>query len=160
MSEYKFREARREDVGLVVEMLADDELGKARETLASPLPKAYYDAFEAIERDPNNELIVCTLEDRIVGALQLTFIPYLAYTGGWRALIEDVRVAAPMRGRGIGHKLFEWAIERAIQRNCRIVQLTTNKSRPNAIRFYQSLGFKASHEGMKLEPARTSTYRA
>lgn len=110
----------------------------------------YYTAFEAIDRDPNNELVVATLDGRTVGVLQLTFIPYLTYRGRWRALIEGVRVDSSVRSSGIGRMLFEWAIERARQRGCRIVQLTSDKMRPDAIRFYQSLGFVASHEGFKL----------
>jgi GNAT superfamily N-acetyltransferase len=82
--------------------------------------------------------------------LQLTFIPYLTHQGSWRALIEGVRVHKDYRSHGIGKALFSWAIERARQRNCRMVQLTTDKARPEALRFYQQLGFQASHEGMKL----------
>ena len=86
----------------------------------------------------------------MVGVLQITFIPYLTYQGGWRALIEGVRIAAEMRSRGLGRTLFEWAIGRARARGCHMVQLTSDKSRPDAIRFYRSLGFVASHEGLKL----------
>jgi GNAT superfamily N-acetyltransferase len=115
------------------------------------LPGSYYAAFEAIERDPNNELIVAeTADGQLAGMLQLTFIPYLTYRGGWRALVEGVRVVAQMRSRGVGRRLFEWAIERARERGCHMIQLTSDKARPDAIRFYESLGFVASHEGMKL----------
>lgn len=131
-------------------MLADDPLGATRETYASPLPPSYHTAFEAIEADPNNELVVAVLDGRVVGMLQLTFIPSLTYRGGWRALIEGVRVEASVRSEGIGRRLIEWAIDRARERRCHLVQLTSDKARPDAIRFYQSLGFVASHEGLKL----------
>jgi GNAT superfamily N-acetyltransferase len=131
-------------------MLANDALGAKREAFVSPLPESYYRAFEAIDRDANNELAVVELEGRIIGVLQLTFIPYMTYRGGWRALIEGVRIDPAVRSRGIGRELFTWAIDRARQRGCHLVQLTSDKARPDAIRFYESLGFVASHEGLKL----------
>lgn len=131
-------------------MLADDPLGARREAYASPLPDRYYDAFDAIDQDPNNELVVAVVGGKVVGVLQLTFIPYLTYRGGWRALIEGVRVDSTQRSSGTGRKLFEWAIERARERGCHMVQLTSDKERPDAIRFYRGLGFAASHEGLKL----------
>jgi GNAT superfamily N-acetyltransferase len=144
------RLATRSDVADIVRMLADDPLGAKREAYATPLPGSYYSAFEAISRDPNNELLVAVLGGRLVGVLQLTFIPYLTYRGGWRALIEGVRVDGSVRSSGIGRKLIDWAIERARERHCHLVQLTSDKARPDAIRFYESLGFVASHEGLKL----------
>ena len=146
----RFRRATRDDVPAIVALLAADPLGAKRETYASPLPASYHAAFEAIERDPNNELVVGEIEGRVVAVLQMTFIPYLTYRGGWRALIEGVRVDSGIRSRGIGRTLFEWAIERARERGCHMVQLTSDKARPYAIRFYESLGFVASHEGLKL----------
>ena len=131
-------------------MLADDPLGAKRESFTSPLPASYYAAFDAVDRDPNNELVVAILSDRVVGVLQITFIPYLTYRGGWRALIEGVRVDASVRSGGIGKQLFEWAIARARERGCHLVQLTSDKARSDAIRFYENLGFVASHEGLKL----------
>jgi GNAT superfamily N-acetyltransferase len=131
-------------------MLADDVLGANREEYRLPLPAEYATAFEAIDRDPNNELIVAELDGRVVGVLQITWLPYLTHKGSWRALIEGVRVDASVRSEGIGRRLFTWAIERARERGCRMVQLTTDKARPDALRFYESLGFVASHEGMKL----------
>ena len=131
-------------------MLADDALGSKRERFEDPLPDSYYLAFEAIEVDPNNELVVAESENRVVGVLQLTIIPYLTYQGGRRALIEGVRVSSGQRGQGIGKMLFEWAINRARAQGCHMVQLTTDKSRSDAKRFYESLGFVASHEGLKL----------
>jgi GNAT superfamily N-acetyltransferase len=149
-----FRAATREDVAAIVALLADDPLGAQRERNSVPLPGDYHSAFEAIERDPNNELVV--VEDaghRIVGVLQMTFIPYLTYRGGWRALIEGVRVARDARSGGIGRQLFLWSIQRAKDRGCHMVQLTSDKARADAIRFYEGLGFVASHEGMKLHLA-------
>lgn len=144
------RRAIRSDVSDIVRMLADDALGVQRETYESPLPGSYYAAFEAISADPNNELVVACEGGRAIGVLQLTFIPYLTYRGSWRALIEGVRIDDSARSRGHGRKLFEWAIERARQKGCHLVQLTSDKSRADAIRFYESLGFVASHEGFKL----------
>lgn len=145
-----FRPATRGDVDVIVRMLADDPLGAQRERYASPLPRSYERAFEAIQADPNNELVVAEADGRVVGVVQLTFIPYLTHQGSWRALIEGVRVDASARSQGVGQRMFTWAIERARERGCRIVQLTTDKSRPDALRYYQRLGFVASHEGMKL----------
>ncbi|HET9405000.1 MAG TPA: GNAT family N-acetyltransferase [Burkholderiales bacterium] len=148
--ELSFRRAARADVPEIVRLLADDALGAKRERYELPLPASYLTAFEAIDSDPNNELVVACLGERVVGVLQLTFIPYLTYQGSWRALIEGVRVDSGMRSAGIGKALFDWAIGRARSRGCHLVQLTTDKSRPGALRFYEALGFVASHEGMKL----------
>jgi GNAT superfamily N-acetyltransferase len=145
-----FRPAVRADLPDIVRLLADDPLGSTRESYASPLPDSYYAAFQAIEDDRNNELIVVAFEDRIVGVLQITYIPYITYRGGWRALIEGVRVHSSLRSSGIGRRLFSWVIERAASRGCHLIQLTSDKARPDAIRFYESLGFVASHEGLKL----------
>ena len=131
-------------------LLADDLLGAKRERFETPLPESYVRAFEAIDADPNNELAVACMGMEVVGVLQLTFTPYLTYQGGWRAQIEGVRVASALRSSGIGRQLFLWAIERARRSGCHLVQLTSDKARPDAIRFYEGLGFKASHEGMKL----------
>ena len=148
--EISFRPATREDLPEIVRMLADDAIGAKRETYATPLPESYYATFEAIERDPNNELVVGVIENRVVAVLQITFLPYLTYRGSWRALIEGVRVEASLRSAGIGKRLIEWAIARAKERGCRMVQLTSDKSRRDAMRFYENLGFVASHEGFKL----------
>jgi ribosomal protein S18 acetylase RimI-like enzyme len=145
-----FRRATRADLPAIVRLLADDPLGARREAYAVPLPKSYELAFAAIDADPNNELVVGEVDGAVVGVLQLTFIPCITYQGGWRALIEGVRVAAALRSSGIGRKLFLWAIDRAAERGCHLLQLTSDKSRPDAIRFYEGLGFVASHEGMKL----------
>ena len=148
--ELSFRTAAIGDVPTLVQMLADDPLGKQRENWGDPLPQPYRDAFSAIDRDPNNELILAIHGERIVGFLQITFIPYFTYQGRWRALVEGVRVQRAYRSRGIGRQILQWAIQRARQRGCHLIQLTSDKQRPGAIKFYESLGFVASHEGMKL----------
>ena len=142
--------AAKDDLPEIVRLLSDDPLGAKRETYATPLPGAYYAAFDAIERDDNNELVVARSEARIAGVLQITFIPNITYRGGWRALIEGVRVASDIRSAGVGRRLILWAIDRARVRGCHMVQLTSDKTRPDAIRFYEELGFTASHEGLKL----------
>lgn len=145
------RDALREEVPLVVDLLAQDELGDQRESTGSELPAGYWSAFDAVDADPNNRLVVAEDEaGRIVGTLQLTFLPYLTFRGGWRAQIEAVRVAASHRGQGLGREMFEWAIGQARTQGCHLVQLTTNKRRGDAHRFYESLGFEATHDGMKL----------
>ncbi|MHA7830825.1 MAG: GNAT family N-acetyltransferase [Flagellimonas sp.] len=147
----KFRKATIKDVPTIVEMIADDALGSKRENYTIPLPKTYFDAFERIDSDNNQELTVVVDEkDEVVGVFQLTFIPYLTYQGGIRAQIEGVRVHKTYRNQGIGKTIFQWAIQRAKERNAHVLQLTTDKKRPDAIHFYESLGFKASHEGMKI----------
>lgn len=147
----RYRKAERKDVSHIVKMLASDKLGKLREDFQEPLPDSYYSAFENIDRDPNQELMV--VEDKnngVIGTLQLSFIPYLTYQGGVRAQIEAVRIRADQRGTGIGSRLFEWAIARAQERGAHVLQLTTDKKRPEAFQFYEKLGFVATHEGMKL----------
>ena len=146
-----FRKATKKDVPFIVQLIADDDLGKLRENYQLPLPKAYFKAFENINTDPNQELIIVENEtSEIIGTLQLTFIQYLTYQGGIRAQIEAVRIHKDFKGKGLGKILFEWAINRAKQRRTHVLQLTTDKKRPEALAFYKSLGFKDSHEGMKL----------
>jgi GNAT superfamily N-acetyltransferase len=147
----KFRNAIEADLITLVHMLADDPLGAQRENSELPLNDSYNNAFAAIDQDLNNELIVVEQDQQIIGMLQLTFIPYLTYQGSWRCLIEGVRVHKSHRGQGVGKLFFQWAIERAKQRQCQWVQLTSDKQRPDAIRFYENLGFVASHEGFKLK---------
>lgn len=147
----KFRKARLNDVSKIVEMIADDELGIQRENFQNPLPQNYVNAFEKIDKDQNQELVVIENNSQeIIGTLQLTFIQYLTYQGGIRAQIEAVRIRKDQRGIGLGNALFKWAIERAKSRHAHVLQLTTDKKRPEAIKFYEDLGFKASHEGMKM----------
>jgi GNAT superfamily N-acetyltransferase len=150
MDGFCMRRARSADVPRIVELLANDPIGQRRERYADPLPATYFAAFQAIDRDPNQLLAVCCRNEAVIGVLQITFLPYLTYQGGWRALIEGVRTAPELRSQGIGRYMFEWAIEQARARGCHMVQLTTDKTRPHAVRFYTALGFSASHEGMKL----------
>ena len=146
----KFRQATREDLPEIVRMLADDFLGSRRERHENPLPESYLKAFEEIEADKNNELIVAENDGAVVGALQLTFTPSISFQGGKRAGVESVRVDAQFRGQGIGRELMLFAINRAREENCVSMQLTTNAERADAHRFYENLGFKKSHLGMKL----------
>ena len=145
-----FRQAKQNDLIELIALLADDNLGNTREDISLPINKAYLSAFEAITNDKNNELIVVENNSKIVGMLQLTFIPYLTHIGSIRCLIEGVRISSQSRGLGFGTKTFEWAISHAKEKNCNIVQLTSNKQRVEAIKFYEKLGFQASHEGFKL----------
>ena len=146
-----FRKATKNDVPFIAQMIADDKLGNLRENYQDPLPESYFKAFENINADSNQELIVVENEaQKIVGTLQLSFIQYLTYQGGIRAQIEAVRIHKDLRGKGLGKQLFEWAINRAKQRKAHVLQLTTDKKRPEAIAFYKRLGFVDSHEGMKL----------
>ncbi len=130
--------------------MSNDPLGIKREDISTPLNKSYIDAFISIDRDSNNELFVVELGDVLVGMLQLTFIPYLTHIGSWRCLIEGVRIHENFRSCGYGKQMFEYAIERAKQRGCALVQLTSDKKRSDAIRFYEKLGFSATHEGFKM----------
>jgi GNAT superfamily N-acetyltransferase len=141
------RRARREDVPALVRLFTDDELGRARES--APL-ETYLAAFETIERDPNNTVYVLDRGGEIAGCAQLTIIPGLGRRGMTRALIEAVRVASPLRGQGLGRRLIGELVGIARERGCGMVQLTSDKRRTEAHRFYGSLGFVASHEGFKL----------
>ena len=151
MDAINIRRAIEADVAAIVAMLADDALGRAREDASLPLAQPYLDAFAAIDGDPNQLLAVMTDGDEVIGTLQITFLAGLSQRGTWRGQIEAVRVASSRRGAGLGQRLLEWAIDKCRERGCRIVQLTTNKSRLDAHRFYERLGFKASHSGYKLE---------
>ena len=147
----QFRPGRREDLEALVRLLADDFLGEKREEFTLPLPAGYQRALDAILEDPNNEILVACRAAEVVASLQVTYTPSLSYRGSWRATIESVRTARALRGRGIGTAFLRWTLDRVRARGCRIVQLSTNKHRPDAKRFYERLGFHASHEGMKLE---------
>jgi GNAT superfamily N-acetyltransferase len=142
-----FRRATAQDLPGIVALLADDVLGATREAPGDP---AYAAAFAAIDADANQLLAVAEQDGRILGCLQLTFLPGLSHRGAWRGQVESVRVAADQRGTGLGRRFLEWAIAQCRARGCRMVQLTTDRSRADARRFYESLGFIASHEGMKL----------
>jgi GNAT superfamily N-acetyltransferase len=149
-SKIDIRLAAREDVVDVVRLLAHDFLGRQREAIEATPPDAYYAAFDEIDADPNNELIVVDRGGQVVGTFQITYIPSLTFRGGRRAQIEAVRIEESMRGQGIGRLAMLWAIRRARERGCRLVQLATNKERPEALKFYLQLGFVNSHEGLKM----------
>ena len=150
MGEVIFRLANREDLPALVRMLADDKLGSKRERSDDPLPESYYVAFEQITHDPNHELIVAESNGEVLGTLHLMFLPSISFQGGLRAQVESVRVDKRYQGRGIGSEMMKWTIERARGRGAHIVQLTTHRSRADAHRFYERLGFKGTHLGMKL----------
>lgn len=143
-----FREAVRDDLPAVIALLADDVLGKARDHAV--VDEAYERAFADIDADPRNQLIVADDSGEVVSCMQLTYIPGLGRHGAERCQIEAVRVRGDLRGQGIGAAMITWAIEQAHERGCALVQLTTDRSRIDAHRFYERLGFVASHEGMKL----------
>jgi len=147
--EVVIRRATSDDVAGIVAMIADDQLGATRESLDDLTP--YLKAFELIDSDPNQLLVVAERNDEVIGTLQLTIIPGLSRRGSSRGLIEAVRVAAPARGSGLGTTLIQWAIEESRSRGCSLVQLTSDKSRTAAHRFYDRLGFANSHEGFKLK---------
>ena len=151
ISPVTIRRARRGDVGVIVAMLADDPLGSARERLEDPLPPSYFRAFDALEQASNIQLVVAEDEDGVaVGCLQLCILPGLSSQGSSRALIEDVRVAAHRRSRGIGEQMVQWAVAEARAKDCKLVELLTHNTRVDAQRFYARLGFAPSHVGMTL----------
>ena len=150
MTQPTFRRARRADLETIVSLLADDGIGKSRENASLPLDERYMAAFTAVDQDPNQYLAVVEIGGAVVGTMQLTFIPGVSRLGMTRGLIEAVRIAASARGSGLGQAMFEWAIETCRERGCGLVQLTTDKARKDAHRFYDRLGFVASHEGYKL----------
>ena len=146
-----FRIATRSDVPAIVALLEDDDISRSRERLVTEdADAALWRAFEQIDEDPRNELIVADADGTVVGTCQLTFTPSLSRGGAERMTIEAVRVAGTLRGQGVGRAMMLWALERARQRGCGLAQLTTDKRRTDAHRFYESLGFTASHIGMKL----------
>jgi GNAT superfamily N-acetyltransferase len=145
-----FRRARADDLVVIVRLLADDPIGRMRESSAAELDERYAEAFAAIKQDPNQLLAVAERDGRVVGVLQLSFIPGLTRRGMWRGQIEGVRVAAAERGEGIGRALIEWAVAESRKRGCGLVQLTSDKRRSGAHAFYEALGFQATHEGYKL----------
>ncbi len=146
------RRALRPDLPALVALLAADDLGATRDGIRGQADReAYERAFQAIDQDPAQLLLVADVEGRVAGTLQLSFIPGLSRRGALRAQIESVRVAPTMRGRGLGEALFAWSIAEARRRGCALVQLTTDKTRTDAHRFYDRLGFTASHQGLKLD---------
>ncbi|NSC22689.1 GNAT family N-acetyltransferase [Streptomyces albus subsp. chlorinus] len=145
---FTVRRATADDIPALVAMLADDPLGATRESPDDPAP--YRAAFARIDADPNQQLVVAERDGRTVGTLQLTVIPGLSRRGASRALIEAVRVHADARGTGLGTRLITWAIEEARRQGCALVQLTSDATRLDAHRFYERLGFEASHLGFKM----------
>jgi len=150
-NELNFRLAKADDLIDIVRMLSDDTIGATREKFEPVLSESYAIAFENIVNDPNQELTIVELNGEKVGTYQLTFIQYLTHQGGLRGQIEAVRINSAYRGQGLGTMVFEYIIDRARQKGCIMVQLTTDKQRPDAIKFYKTLGFVATHEGMKLK---------
>jgi len=146
---FSLRRARRGDLPRILALLADDQLGAVRESADDPAP--YERAFDAIDADPAHLLVVGELDGEVVATFQVSYIPGLSRKGSWRSQIEAVRVSGELRGQGVGALMIQWAIDQARERGCSLVQLTTDKSRVAAHRFYERLGFVASHEGMKLK---------
>jgi GNAT superfamily N-acetyltransferase len=144
------RPARQSDLEPILHLLAQDAILEVPVELGPPVPDYYLDAFKRIDADPGELLAVAELDGAVVGTFQMSFIPYLMWRGGHVAQIEFVRVAAHLRGRRIGEQMMHWAIDRARSQGCVRIQLGTNKARVDAHRFYERLGFKATHEGMKL----------
>lgn len=145
-----FEVAEAKHLQAIVRLLADDKLGVGRETTGENVDACYHTAFEAIDADPNNEVIVALMADDVVGTLQISYSANLTLKGTLRGTIEGVRVSSQHRSAGIGTQMFQWAIARCKARGCGIVQLTSDLKRGEAIAFYQQLGFKHSHAGMKL----------
>jgi len=146
-----FRLATLKDLPEIINMLADDIYGATRENTSHIVSDKYLEAFKKIQEDTNQELTVAVINENIVGTFQLTFIQYLNFEGTLRAQIEAVRTHSDYRGKGIGTQILIYAIDRAKEKGCQIVQLTSDKRRTEAIKFYEKLGFKASHEGFKLK---------
>lgn len=142
-----FRDARSADLARIVELLTDDAFGATREQAA---PAAYRTAWEAIEADPNNVVVVGQLDGEVVATMQLTFVPTISRGASTRMIVEAVRVDSALRGRGVGRLLMDEAHRRGRERGCRLAQLTSDKRRGDAHRFYRSLGYEQSHEGFKL----------
>ncbi|MGW6057238.1 N-acetyltransferase family protein [Streptomyces sp. NPDC055189] len=149
MGDLEIRPAIADDIPAVVGMLADDPLGSTRESPDDLTP--YLAAFERLNKDPNQHLVVAVREGRVVGTLQLTIVPGLSRKGATRSIIEGVRVHADERGSGLGTRFIEWAVDESRRQNCQLVQLTSDATRTDAHRFYERLGFTASHVGFKLQ---------
>ena len=143
------RPALIDDLPAIVGLLADDVLGEGRENIGPSLHCDYFDAFEAIDDDPNQVFVVFEAKGNVIGCLQLSFIPGLSRRGAWRGQIESVRISSERRGAGLGRTMISWAIDTCIERGCKVIQLTSDKTRHDAAEFYCALGFVASHEGFK-----------
>ncbi|WP_432753023.1 N-acetyltransferase family protein [Streptomyces sp. JL2001] len=148
MNDLQIRPATAGDLAAIVAMLADDPLGAQRESPDDLTP--YTAAFERLAHDPNQHLVVAVRADKVVGTLQLTIVPGLSRRGSTRSIIEGVRIHSEERGSGLGTQLIEWAVEESRRQDCRLVQLTSDATRTEAHRFYERLGFEASHLGFKL----------
>ncbi|MFD5057508.1 GNAT family N-acetyltransferase [Streptomyces sp. NPDC058394] len=148
MSDLEIRPAALTDIPAVVAMLADDPLGSQRESPDDLAP--YRAAFQRLAHDPNQHLVVAVRDGAVVGTLQLTVIPGLSRRGATRSIIEGVRVHADERGSGLGTRLIQWAVDESRRQDCQLVQLTSDATRTDAHRFYERLGFIASHVGFKL----------
>ncbi|GAA2072874.1 GNAT family N-acetyltransferase [Actinomadura alba] len=148
----QFRRARRDDVPAIVGLLADDTIGAGRESIGAggDVDEAYWAAFDAVDADPNQLLVVAEGEGEVAGTMQLSFIPGLSRGGAWRAQIEAVRVSSSRRGGGLGGAMIDYAVGEARRRGCALVQLTTDRRRTGAHNFYERLGFESTHVGMKL----------
>lgn len=149
MADLEIRPLTEDDLPAVVAMLADDPLGAERESPGDLRP--YLAAFERLSADPNQYLVVAARDGRVVGTLQLTIVPGLSRRGATRSIIEGVRIHAEERGSGLGTQLIEWAVDESRRQGCRLVQLTSDRTRTDAHRFYERLGFSASHTGFKLQ---------
>lgn len=150
MSRLSFRDATPDDLGFIVRLIVDDNVAPTADLPDQPHHPRYIAAFEAIAADPNQQLVIAEFDGQVVGTMQLTYIPGINRLGEYRCLIEAVHVVPTHRNLGLGGEMIGWAIEQARARGCGIVQLTSNKKRLDAHRFYERLGFKKSHEGFKL----------
>lgn len=150
MESLNVRTATIDDLPMILHLIADDFLGRQRETITDPVSENYIKAFLEIEADPDNELFVAEFDGAIVGTFQLTYTPSLSFHGGKRSTVESVRVDEHLRGQGIGEKMMRFAIERAKEKGCVSMQLTSHNDRTAAHRFYERLGFKKTHAGMKM----------
>ncbi|MFG3404193.1 GNAT family N-acetyltransferase [Streptomyces sp. NPDC048142] len=148
MSDLEIRPVAPDDLAAVVAMLADDPLGAQRESPDDLTP--YREAFQRLADDPNQHVVVAVREGRVVGTLQLTIVPGLSRRGATRSIIEGVRIHGDERGSGLGTQLIQWAVDESRRQNCQLVQLTSDATREDAHRFYERLGFTASHVGFKL----------
>jgi len=151
MSEVTFRDATADDLPTIVALLDDDEQSKGREDPSLPLDQRYITAFEAITADPNQMQIVAERDGAVVGTMQLSFLPGIAFRGGWRGQIEAVRIASSLRGQGLGKEMIEWAVALFRERGCHMAQLTSMSTRTDAHRFYEQMGWNKSHAGFKMK---------
>lgn len=153
MIEINFRKAEPSDLPKIIALLADDPLGKSRETFTDPILPCYTEAFTKIQNDPNQALMVILQKEEIIATFQLTLLHYLNRMGSSRVLLESVHVKESARNKGVGNQIIQWSVSWAKAQGANILQLTSDKQRPDAIRFYERHGFVASHEGFKLHLA-------